>query len=1538
MPRECSGSSDAGKSVASRFGRSHIIVIGVNTYDADRGIPTLRTAVADAVQVARLLTTQHGFGPEPPPLIDATTEEVRALLRDLPSKVKASDRLILYFAGHGLWRHDGDGPAGYLLLRDAKIFDPKTFLPMRELQEALAAISCHHVLVILDCCFAGAFRWTSMRDIHSPDLVSRQRFDLFVDSAAWQVLTSAASAQKAADELGDRGEGSSGHSPFAEALLEGLGGAADLNGDGLITATELYLFVRDRVQEASERRDHRQTPGIFPLRKHDHGEFVFQVPGRSLELPPAEALTLDKNPYRALESYDEEHRTLFFGRSRVVFGLIRSILHRPLTVVTGPSGTGKSSVVKAGLIPAVRRREAAAPRGRGRWRIVGPYRPAEAIDARLHEQRFPGGEPHQDLTLVVIDQLEEVLSQRGDHETAAPRLLETLARWVSDMPNQLRLVVTVRSDFEPLLENSPLAPWWRSSRFVVPPMTQEELRSAIERPADVRDLHFHPRRLVDEIVNEVVQMPGALPLLSFMLSELYRQYCARDGDDRALLQFDYEALGGVAGAVTERASAELEALSAGDRHYERTIRNVMLRMVEQVGGELARRRAMLSELSYEDPDENSRVSQVLLRYSEARLLVSGAIESSPSSPIQLRYVEPAHDVLIRWDRVQKWLLEGQERSPLLRAVATAAQTWSEHGRDKDYLWHGDPRLAQLRQWVKEPDHPLNAIEVGFVRRSQRRRSVRLGTIGLVVTGIIAVLATISVVALQQSQRAQRGEASARTAQGRAEEETLRAKSALQSSRGRQASILALVPGKGLTARAVALQAALPELRTGRPLRPEIYTGAFDADRALVSIVLAGHTDTVSYATFSPRGDRILTMSRDRTARVWDPVTGRELAVLRGHTDDLSSARFSPDGAQVMTTSEDRTARIWDATTGKQITALIGHTRGVKSAAYSPDGTRVVTASSDRSARIWDVATGHEVLAFVRHSDIVLSAAFSPDGKRVVSAGGDGTARIWSADTGRELLSLVNERLPVFSAAFSPDGRQVITRAWDESPRVWDTTTGREIALLNGHTNDVLSVAYSPEGKWLVTASIDHSARVWNAKTGRTILTLKGHTGLVSSAAFTSDGKRVVTASYDGTARIWDASTGREIATLRGHTGEVLSAELSPDASRVLTTSGDTTARVWEANAVHERSIVLAGHAQEIHSVAFSPDGERIVTASRDGTARVWSAVTGREVLTLKGHVESVNSAVFSSDGRRIVTASWDKTGTLWSAATGARIATLRGHSSNVNSAVFSPDGKRVVTASSDDTARVWEVATAREVAVLRPQVGGVTAALFSPDGKRIVTVGWKGIARIWEVATAREIRTLEGHRGAVTSIAFSADGVRIATAGSDKIICVWDAATGRELARLQGHTKEVRHVAFSPDGTQVATASDDDTARVWDAATGRELATLRGHTARVVAVAFSPDGARLFTASLDDTVRLWDISTGQALAVLGGHTGAIDALAVSPDGAHIATASADSTARIWGPIEDRQLVRGLCADLVAVAYIPDITRDEHAEIVRECNR
>ena len=631
-----------------------------------------------------------------------------------------------------------------------------------------------------------------------------------------------------------------------------------------------------------------------------------------------------------------------------------------------------------------------------------------------------------------------------------------------------------------------------------------------------------------------------------------------------------------------------------------------------------------------------------------------------------------------------------------------------------------------------------------------------------------------------------------------------------------------------------------------------------------------------------------------------------------HAGPVTSAEFSPDGSHILTASWDKTAKLWEAASGKLL-ATFNHDGPVYSAAFSPNGTRCLTASWDGTAKLWEGASG-KLLATFNHDNLVHSAMFSPDGTHILTASDDKTAKLWEAASGK-LLATFNHDDPVFSAAFSPDGTRCLTASLDKTAKLWEGASGKPLATFN-HDGPVYSAAFSPDGTRILTASDDKTAKLWEATSGKLLATFN-HDDPVVSAMFSPDGTRILTASDDKTAKLWEAASGKLLATFN-HDGQLYSAAFSPDGSRILTASDDKTAKLWEG--ASGKLLATFNHDNLVHSAMFSPDGSRILTASWDKTAKLWEATSGKLLATFN-HDGEVYSAAFSPDGTRCLTAGWDKTAKLWEAASGKPLATFN-HDGPVYSAAFSPDGTRILTASDDKTAKLWEATSGKLLATFNHD-DPVFSAAFSPDGTRILTASDDKTAKLWEAASGKLLATFN-HDGQLYSAAFSPDGSRCLTASWDKTAKLWEGASGKLLATFN-HDGPVVSAAFSPDGTRILTASWDETAKLWEGASGKLLATFN-HDNLVDSAMFSPDGSRYLTAGRDRTTKLWDVSSGKLLATFN-HDGQVVSAAFSPDGSRILTASRDKTAKLWEATSGKLLATFNHDDpVVSATFSPDGSR------------
>jgi WD40 repeat protein len=1209
---------------------------------------------------------------------------------------------------------------------------------------------------------------------------------------------------------------------------------------------------------------------VLALGLEDEPKAVARLLELAADVRREDAPALGLCPYKGLNYFDENDADLFVGREAVTARLTDRVL--ALTVegkrnhevrflaIVGASGSGKSSLVRAGLMPALHWNARSAE-----WpmHVLTPgAHPLESLAAGLTESAEAAARLMADLVreprslhrfikraihpgsdsrvLLIIDQFEELFAL-SHSEQERTSFIANLLTAASQAAGPAVVVITLRADFYAHCAGYvQLREALAQHQEYIGAMSDEELRRSIEEPAR-RGRWEMEQGLVDQLLHDVGHEPGALPLLSHALLETWQR---RRGHMMTLS--GYASSGGVRGAIAETA----EAVFADQfTHAQQAIaRRIFLRLTE-LGDESApgdtRRRASFSELILKT-EEAATTQAVLKILADARLITTGADSA-----------EVAHEALIReWPTLRGWLEDDRAGLRLHRHLTEAAQEWSAANREQDLLWRS-ARLTQAREWAAGRAEELNSLEREFlaasIENSERELAERESRRQRELQTAHELAETQSRAAKQLRRRAQYlASALLLTA-------VLAGAALFFGGQARQSAAQAQVSARAADQ---ARQTALRQQRLAneRELAAASLSNlTVDPERSiLLALQAVSVTDSVDMGVL-PEVEEALHRA---------VLASRVRLTLCCHMDSLVTASYSPDGGRIATASQDGTAKIWDAVTGKELMTLgeVNESNAVNFLAYSPDGTRIVTGHDDGTAKVWDVATGRVILTLSGHKDFVNSVAYSPDGAYLATTSGDNTVKMWDAVTGKELYGLNDLDHSAGDVAFSPDGKLLATAGGDTTARVWDVATGRELVRFTGHTNAVSKVTFSPDGVWIATVSDDHTARVWAAKTGveRLLINLPA-AGL--GVAFSPDGKWLATSGFDGTAIVWDVTSGKELFALNGHSSAIYDVSFSPDGKRLVTAGRDKTARVWDLTPGRELlTFTAASSPGTVSSLAYSPDGTRLATANNN-QVRVWDASGGQLLLTLLGHSSYINHLAYSPDGTRLVTTSDDNTAKVWDAFTGRELLTFTGHTARVESAAFSPDGKYLATAGDDGTARLWNAGTGAEILRISRFKKAVTDIAFSPDGKVLVTTGYPSSGDsslrtiLWDAATGRQLFALSSPGNSPSTVAFSPTGEQLAVGYMDGSIRVYflsaDGLHATEIYTALGHSGLIEDIAYSRYGDRFASASDDGTTKIWFAGTGEELLTLLGHEGGVRAVAFNQDGTRLATGGLDGTVRVY---------------------------------------------------------------------------------
>ena len=1102
-------------------------------------------------------------------------------------------------------------------------------------------------------------------------------------------------------------------------------------------------------------------------------------------------------PFKGLTSFELEDADVFFGRERLVAEMVARLPGAQLMGIVGSSGSGKSSALRAGLLAALA--VGVLPGSEG-WTLA-LLRPGEHPMRAFEEVTADAA--GEGRLVVAVDQFEELFTAcREEPERAA--FVDALLTRASDPRGRTIVLVAMRADFYgrcgAYLELSRLL---GANHVLVGPMQRDELRRAIELPARRAGLRVEPD-LVDALIADVQGEPGALPLLSTSLLELWQH---RDG--RTLRLSAYRQAGGVHGAVARLAERAFGRLDPGHRDIAR---RVLLRLAG--GGEgdtVVRRRVPLAEL---DVERRGEVAEVLSALAQDRLIT-----------ISDGDVEVAHEALLReWPRLRGWLEEDAEGRRLQLHLRAAASSWEAGGRDRGELYRG-ARLASTLDWARDHETDLNDVERAFLDESRlagERSQRRLRAVLACVASLLALAVIAGLVALEQ--------------RGNARDEALTA------------------AAQRLGAQALAeddLDRSLLLARQGVTLDDSLQTRS-DLLAALLKSpaaigVLSGDGDRLVSLDLSPDGRTLAFADNDGTVSFVDTRTRRPAAPraeVGGHAGFIIDAilrldhvRYSPDGSQIAVGGGRPV--VLDARTHRPLARLrmppdpLG--RIVTALRFSPDGRSlfaVIALPPDRGWLIgrFDAHSGRPLgrERYLGPAPATPTLMVTRDGRELVTTAVDRTI-IRDARTLREL-----RRLPVRAeqAALSPDGRTMLAGGRDGSVRFVDLATGETTAASGRHDRAVERAIFSPNGRQAITAGEDGRVIVWDVEHAAAVETLAGHAAKITGLAISSDGSTLYSSSLDSKVLIWDLAGDRRLGRpfeVGPDAGELLRSSLSPDGRTLAVGQPDGRVTLLDATTLRPLSKFPVVPKGAVTGIGFVPGGRLLAVGGDKGFLALVDPGRGEIVKRLVGHrphartgfAHGVFTPSFAADGHLMATAADDNTVRLWALPSGRPLGSVL-HYPIVGDVSLSPDGRTLAVTVQEGVAnpgvRIIDVATHRQRASLFGDETIWDQARLTPDGRFLVGGSWKGWVRLWSTDTWKPAsRQLIGHAGAILGQSMSPDGRTLATGSADGTIRLWDLRTEEPLgAALPGLPNRGVIPLFSPDGAHLFAIYDTGRAYRWD--------------------------------------------------------------------------------------------------------------------------
>ncbi|MEM9275674.1 MAG: hypothetical protein AAGA80_22340 [Cyanobacteria bacterium P01_F01_bin.143] len=1192
--------------------------------------------------------------------------------------------------------------------------------------EQLRISPVQKIIIWLDCCYSGAlFNYIDKSDL---DQLGKD----------YCLITATRSFEQAFENF-EQGL-------FTRELLEGLNPDFDHYGDEIVDSHKLAQFISKKMAQTM------QAP-------------QFLCSKRSIPLTTKSPLSAfqDECPYRSLSSFTEKPKDaqVFYGRTKPTQQLIDKMRNKErLIAVFGQSGSGKSSLLRAGLLHQLKSGQSIP--GSNHWIYLEPFTPGDKPLTHLSEAFEEGFIKSEDNLpiILIIDQFEECFTMCDEEHRQ--NFIQELSKLLKSQQN-LQIIIGMRSDFRSRLREYPE---FRSqiSPFNLKHLSQDEIREAIEKPAEIVGLYIQGS-LKQELINDVEDYPGSLPLLQYTLTELWKE--TRAQNEKFLRLETYKNLGGIEGTLEKRADEVYKSLSEDQKPVAKRI---FLELTQLGSIQDTRRKVSLQSLvnshhSFDVLDEVAHIladrkNRLITRSDELIDREQGQDDTNNLNTNNQIILDVVHEALIRhWGQLREWQEQYRDGMFIERKIEDAAEDWLEKNRKPDYLWRGEQLstaelyLDNYKDWGM-----LDGIGEEFIISSiqvSRRTKIQSGIVYSLPLFLGTIAGFLGIISIFSNQEAQLAKQAA----------YIKVKLSVGNEIEHLLESIKLVGNNQ--------KFSQNSLRSSTKLIPEVQSVLYQAaDNSREKYSFHNHQDSVNSVAIKYDSNYLVYGSTNGTVKLWD-ITNKSLVhTFVGHQDSVNFVAISSDGKHLVSGGSDKTVKLWDVANKSLVHTFVGHQLSVKSVAISSDNKYIISGSDDEAVKLWDIANQSLIHTFEGHKSPVRSVAINSNNKYIISGSSDNTVKLWDIENQSLIHTFAGHQYSVTSVAISSDSSYLVSGDSNGAVKLWDVENQSLIHTFAGHQYSVTSVAISSDHKSLISSSSNGTVKLWDVDNQSVIHTFAGHQESVYSVAISSDGRYLASGGFDKTVKLWDIANQSLIHSFEGHQSPVRSVAISSDGNYLVSGSWDKTVKLWD---IDNQSLIhtFEGHQYSVYSVAISSDGNYLVSGGYDETVKLWDIANQSLVHTFTGHQDPVYSVAISPDGKYLVSGGYNSTIKLWDIANQSEVHTFIGHQDSVRSVKISSDSKYLVSGSDDKTVKLWNIANQSEVHTFIGHQDSVNYVAINPDSKYLVSGSSDDTVKLWDIANESEVHTFIGHQEPVYSVAISSDGKHLVSGSSDGKVKLW---------------------------------------------------------------------------------------------------------------------------------------------------------------------